>query len=414
MKRLITILLFVFCVIGLKAQMVIKGDTLVGNEWIDYDKAYIKIKIAENGVYKITGAELEAAGMETSQKEAIYLQMMHNGNEIPIYTSVSGLISADSYIEFYGEKNTIALDSFMYKNWNQDLLNPKYSLISDTSVYFLTFADSNVDRKRYKTIVHNYETNVLSPEPYFYHESFLEYHNAYFKPTYRGNDKIKLSNFVSSEGFSKGLSRSTKITIPTPKVYKDEDLPSNLNYRMGSNGLFFNSKEYRINGELIKTDTTSEYDVVKGSFPLLNTSLSNSIEFQITNIGQNDQHMLAIVTVDYPRSFSFSGENNFTINLGAGKKYIELENFDFGTNNIVLDPNNSRRYFISDRGNDITGIIIDGAKTQQIELYANAKPVAKIEKTTFENPVNWNPNYIIISSEKLYNTLGGEREELQE
>jgi len=61
--------------------MKVNNDTLVGNEWIDYSKTYFKIKLAEDGLYKVTGAELAAAGMDIAQKSASYLQLWHNGRE---------------------------------------------------------------------------------------------------------------------------------------------------------------------------------------------------------------------------------------------------------------------------------------------------------------------------------------------
>jgi hypothetical protein len=406
---------FVFLFVGgLYSQMVVEGDTLVGNEWIDYSKSYLKIKVAEDGVYKVTGQEMMEAGMDISLNQASYLQLWHNGKEVFINTSVTGEITDESYIEFYGEKNTIALDSFMYENWRQDLLNPKYSLISDTSVYYLTFADNNVDRKRYKTVVHNYSTNTTPPESYFYHTSALEFHNYYFKPTYRGTDRIKLSNFVSSEGFSKGLSRNTAINIPTEKIYTDENLDVSLEYRLGSNGLYQNFKEYRFNGEVIDADTTGEYEVISNIINLPVDKLKENNQFNIVNTGSTDQHMISTVAISYPRQFDLSGNSEFNINLSSGRKYFEVEGFDFGNNQVVIDPLNGRRYFVSDLGDNTKGIIIDGSSNQQIHFYAETKLAPAMDMIEFQDLNNWSPSYIIITNRKIYDTDGAERNVIQE
>ena len=44
-------------------QMIVGGDTLVGNEWIDYDQKYYKFQVDQDGVYRISTSVLEAAGI---------------------------------------------------------------------------------------------------------------------------------------------------------------------------------------------------------------------------------------------------------------------------------------------------------------------------------------------------------------
>ena len=58
-KRLLVVCLIVFTTFQVKAQT-------YGNEWINYSQFYYKIKIAQNGVYRIDSATLAAAGIPLS------------------------------------------------------------------------------------------------------------------------------------------------------------------------------------------------------------------------------------------------------------------------------------------------------------------------------------------------------------
>ena len=50
-----TIFTFLLSIIGAVtnyAQIVVGQDTLVGNEWINYDHSYYKMMLAEDGLYR--------------------------------------------------------------------------------------------------------------------------------------------------------------------------------------------------------------------------------------------------------------------------------------------------------------------------------------------------------------------------
>ncbi|RME08406.1 MAG: hypothetical protein D6816_05635, partial [Bacteroidetes bacterium] len=47
-------------------QIIEGQDTLYGNEWINYDQQYFKMLVAEDGMYKVTGQELQNAGVPIS------------------------------------------------------------------------------------------------------------------------------------------------------------------------------------------------------------------------------------------------------------------------------------------------------------------------------------------------------------
>ena len=145
---LLTFLLSITVTVTTYAQIVIGQDTLVGNEWIDYDQSYYKMMLAEDGLYRVSYDELQAAGVPVQSLTGEELQVYYFGQEQAISVSNSGSLSSGDYIEFVGVKNRGELDKHLYVE-QEDPLNPRYSLFSDTSAYFLTW-DQGVQNERFQ------------------------------------------------------------------------------------------------------------------------------------------------------------------------------------------------------------------------------------------------------------------------
>src|SRR4249920_1624786 len=134
------------------------------NEWIDYSKTYYKFKVTADGLYRIPAPVLASAGL--SAADAKDFQLFRNGVEVPLYTSVnSGPLSAGDYIEFWGQMNDGKPDKPLYRNPAYQHTD-KWSLQSDTAVYFLTVNSTGIPR-HYTSVPNDTAGNVLPVEPYF-------------------------------------------------------------------------------------------------------------------------------------------------------------------------------------------------------------------------------------------------------
>ena len=129
MKRVVSSILFACCVMSAAAQ--------VGNEWIHYDRPYLKIPVGRDGVYRISHSALQLAGLSTARDPKL-LQLFHRGKEQAIHVQGEGdgVFHISDYIEFYGRKNDGALDSTLYQVTSHQP-HTLYSLYSDTTSYFL-------------------------------------------------------------------------------------------------------------------------------------------------------------------------------------------------------------------------------------------------------------------------------------
>ncbi len=135
------------CVILLVSLLSEVSAQTFGNEWIDSEKTYYKIQVAEDGLYRVTSSELTSAGVPVSNIAAGRYQLFHNGEEVAIFVrDDNGDGRLDSF-DFFGEKNDGRLDTEMYVA-PEAQPHDYYSLFSDTSAYFLTWHLSNIAGKR--------------------------------------------------------------------------------------------------------------------------------------------------------------------------------------------------------------------------------------------------------------------------
>ena len=122
-----------------------------GNEWIDYSQKYYEIKVAENGIYRISFANLISAGIPVNSIDPRTFQVFGRGKQVAIFIQgeLDNSFDPSDYIEFYAEKNDGWLDEELYKG-SSNHPNPYYSLINDTATYYLTISNST-SNFRYST-----------------------------------------------------------------------------------------------------------------------------------------------------------------------------------------------------------------------------------------------------------------------
>ena len=116
-----------------------------GNEWIDFNKEYYKVTLAEDGIYRLTYDDLLQAGFPIGSNSATpvdprRIQLFHRGQEIAIRIEGENdaVFDPGDYIEFYGQRNDGTLDAELYVD---PAYQPHryYNLYADTVAYFLTY-----------------------------------------------------------------------------------------------------------------------------------------------------------------------------------------------------------------------------------------------------------------------------------
>lgn len=137
MRRLYSFILFYFFFI------LVSFSQKKGNEWLNPDQPYYKIKVAREGFYKISYELLKAQDVPPYFFAVNKLQLWHRGKQQSISISTKGdsLLDGD-YIMFYGQRNDGWQDSLLYHP-NTEFYDRYTSMYSDTTGYFLTVSDNN-------------------------------------------------------------------------------------------------------------------------------------------------------------------------------------------------------------------------------------------------------------------------------
>ena len=408
MKRFSLSVLFTYMLCHFLSAQIINGtDTLYGNEWIKFDQSYFKIMVAEDGIYRMGYQQLSDGGVPVSQIEGSQYQLFHNGEEVPLYVSSNLPFSNSDYIEFYGQKNTSELDRYLFEYPDSQMMNPLYSLFTDTSAYFLTWTDFG-GAKRFEEVENNL-TNLPAKETYYMEHQVLNYFDAWAKE--KNSQGVSLSSFGLSEGYSTSFQNGQNFTLSPTHPYVSGP-GSNLYIRYSGN-LKQHNQHITLNGQTLANDVFFGYEVRRLNFTVDNSLLNNSMELNFQGMtDNNDRQRIANIILTYPRQFNFNDTTFYEFNIAASSinKYLEIENFNSGNSPVLFDVINGIK---QDATND-NGIIKLNLAPSPIErklILINSdegvKNVASISPVEFIDYTDLNAEFILLSNPKLYDDGNG-------
>lgn len=421
MKYISTILCF-----GLLLFIIGEGKSQTySNEWIDLSKDHYKIKIAEEGVYRISKSVLESNGILTS---GAGYKMYTAGKEVPLYVSNAGQLGSNDFIEFYADKLDGSFDTQLFEDPKMQL-HPYISQFTDTAVYFL-LVNPNVSNLRL-----NETNNSLSGAPaareYFIHQGLYVGNNSHSNGVGKrfSGVNVHFSEYEEGEGWMGNLfaannplaNNSTIINVPTPNIYLNgpgADIEMKV---LGISDDFFTNNDHtlqvKLNGDEIVFEKFEGYTVRKyeiDNYALTKLS-SPATEFEMSALGfasSTDKQATSYIAVDYPRTFNFSGINQLLFNLETdGTTSDLLEIIDFPTGGVapvILDLLNNIRIEGIVSGNTVSYHLPAASnKNRKLFIYQNTgsivKQVTQLNKRTFidySKPENQG-DYIIISHTNL-------------
>lgn len=158
MRRIYLFVILVFTLIsGVKAQ---------NYNWITPGQTYLKMYVADDGIYRIDKNDFINAGISVSGIDPRTIKLYYNGNQIPIYFNgeQDGVFNDTDYFDFYGQRNyggiTKTYDVYDAVNYTTD---EYYNLYSDTSCYFIGWGGS------YGVRFIDFSHSVSDPYPYDYY-----------------------------------------------------------------------------------------------------------------------------------------------------------------------------------------------------------------------------------------------------
>lgn len=381
------------------------SDGKFGNEWINYQNTYYKFKISEDGLYRIPSSHLQLSGVDLSKLTETNIQLFLNGQEIPIHIKMNG--DSIDYIEFWGQKNKSTLDKELYSNGH---FNPEYSLITDSSSYFLTWNNS-VNGKRYQNISSNL-VNLPQKEDYYISEVVV-LPNLIWSPgkEYQiAGVTMSKSSFEYGEGYGSQLSNNHSITLNTPNFVPNTIKPM-IEVRMYSTGSVHNV-DYSVSNQPIQTIFYYGDTVITTQLEL--QTLSQSTTLSIRGLeNSSDKHSISYVKVNYPRDFNFEGKSLYKFNVKSGdRKFLEINDFNSNGEIYLFDITNGVRIncFYDVNTQRVLTDLPSSSVDRELVLVSlsSVKLVGKLEKINFTNYQDYNGDYVMIAHSKMFSDVYGD------
>jgi len=389
--RLVKLLILVFIAPLLSAQP-------YGNEWIDYSQKYYQFKISSTGVYKIDYQTLLDANIPLSTINPANFQLFAKGQEQPIYIEGGGdgVFDPTDYILLYAQHNDGWLDTAFYKG-SDNQPNPYYSLINDTLIYYLSW--------------NNQQNNLRYQE-----ENAIDFNN-YFSAPYVWKTSLEFfnSNYYDGEILTGG---ATDPEYAPTEGYMDRaiNIGQQRNYSLRASNIYRSgpaaSFEFKLAGasdwaplrngdhhlrlsignlqfdkifegyQLLHLDTTiNVQSLVNGN----NAVRVQSIDDLSTQSGRVDRMALAYMKLTYPHNLDFTGISNVEFevddNGSQNGQYLEFNNFNGGSNPILIDLTNHKKIRLIQGINNFKAIIPNGNGRKKC-LLTSASSIQEIKSIT--------------------------------
>ncbi len=393
-----------------------------GNEWINYNQTYYKIKTAKNGIYRITYNDLQAVGFPVTTVDPRTIQLFHRGKEQSIV--VSGQLDAKfdptDYIEFYGTRNDGALDAGLYISPDAQS-NPYYNLFSDTTAYFLTWRLDNGAGKR---VTDSNENNVnnLSAEPYLNAEKLKLYTSLYSNGLEYPEGSMTAETYSAAYDYGEGWSgpvigkgNSSDFVLdslgslytsgPSPKIHILITGRNNLAHRVEILAGPSSSSLRTIDTVNFKYDSVY---LCTRSLLFSDFDVSGSLTVRVHLLGVDasvDYVSVSWIRLDYTRIPDLNNLPDQEILLPAntsGKSYVEVRNA--GDPVLVwniTDPGQIVNTGFNKNGSDINMIVNNTRQGADMLLWGSPFLTPVMEKAVFRNFDASKPKFLIISNNKL-------------
>lgn len=376
------------------------------NHWIDYSKEYVRIPVAEDGMYKLTYDDLNNIGLDLSSIDPQSMGLFHRGEQIAVLIEgeSDGQFNANDLIVFYGEGNDGLNESGVYL-YDALQVHTKYSLFSDTSAYFLTWDLPSPLRMK--------DLQVSSAtEEAVYRRSGLFLDTQHYSTGEQTPDYVYVSEGDRAEGWFSALYPWAGATFnhTFDSVFVSPDATSiHLEIAMVGRNSEDHSVTLDLANESFEIDGFSGYDhkiyaVDISSTNVVNNALEIKLHFNGVN-GAPEAILMAYVEIEYESEGNLGSDLTNVIGYEGSNDSLRLDIqgvsganrcFDIGDRaacNLVSGDFNGDG-FLSAIAPDTNGgelIFVD---------YANLLRVSDLTIHTY-SPLDFSSNYLIVTNRML-------------
>ncbi|MDN4166475.1 C25 family cysteine peptidase [Cytophagales bacterium LB-30] len=392
-----------------------------GNEWIVNGQSYFKVKVFQEGIYRLSYEELRNAGVPDGIDPRRF-QLFRRGVEQAIFVKgpsgspIGTPLGNGDFIEFFGQPNDGKSDTDLYLEPSFQA-HTYYNIFSDTAAYFLTWNLTSTSNKR-MTFFNEVNTNNIPTEPF--HREILRIVST---DAYRGGISYEneardtyLSAYDYGEGWSgariaNNQSRDYTFTNLT-KTVSSGNQPQ-LVWQIG--GISNVTHQYTVsvgrdaaNLRTIFSGSLSAYEFHSQTFPLEWSDLGSNLLVRISCTGGNVA--LRYAELSFGQNFDYAGEgakDYYLVPNPTDKAFVRLSNAGSGLSVYdVSDVNQVRRIGFSVSGSAIDFTVNQNTFGRRIWVKGSTSLIPLIEKVNFR-AIAGAPNYLIVSHPALTRPASG-------
>ncbi len=400
------------------------GSGQGANDWIDYNQTYFKIKVAQDGIYRISRQELTNAGVPTSSIDPRSISLYHNGVEQAIHVQgqADGIFDQADYLEFYGSRNTGASETELYRTPDAQP-HPYYSLFSDSSSYFLTWSLTSNNGRRRASYIENNVTNIPAES---YQNAVVRqlYTNQYHEGrSYPPANQILISEYDYGEGWTgTSFTRNNSFNVQFEGLVSGAMSSGNPRLEMLYQGR--NNNEHIV--EISVGPSTNQLRPLdniqwvqdnsyffEADLQWSDISASGQLVVRSTARGLNgaaDRVSVSYAQLNYPKSFDMGGAPTEVLRLipnSSGRSFINVSNTPSGL--VLYDVTNQDNPVsvgYNSSGTSISAVIRNTSSSTTLLVTNEIRQVSSIKPVQF-NRVDAGFDYYIISHSDLHQPTTG-------
>ncbi|WP_157974494.1 C25 family cysteine peptidase [Lewinella sp. IMCC34183] len=396
MQRIFTFLFLYFAFTAcLQAQIPTSGDTLFGNEWITPGQVHLRIDVADDGFYRIDPDAVAAAGLPATESDAQRYRLYHCGQPVPIEVS-------EGRISFYGKRTRGEMDTLLFPGGRDELLNPRYSMYTDTAAYYLTTTPALEAGERYAAGTAGSTGPASATIRRTAEQLFTDQQSKYYRRS--SGSTIMFSHYELAEGYgllnNNQLLSSNGSTISAAEVNLPNGVAGTMDVTVRFGLAFGDTHQQRvsINGATVDELTSEDWSVTERTYTVSGSGTRATLRMEGL-AGKQDKANLAYVRVEYPATPTLTGDQ-LRFHLPAG----DAVSLDFGTAGAsarLYDLTNGTVYTPAGGTFALPG---SGARREFALVRAYLAPVAAVPVSFADLLPDAGDTYLLLTSRRLAGT----------
>jgi len=382
--------------------------------WITPNQTYLKMYVADDGIYRIEKTDFTNAGISTTGIDPRTVKVYYKGSQIPIYFSgeQDGIFDDADYFDFWGQRNYGGLtNAYNLDNSIAYTTNEYYNLYSDTSSYWISWNGSFGLR----FINYNNSSIISYPNDYYYKNIRFEQDSIYFKGItinpdsdfrYFSNDKfqgegwymkyMQLNNSVT-RNFTASLLSNTSQPVKVKLFAQPETQNTSVT---NEHRLLFKINTYQ--SDSLKRDNFDRYDTTL-TFPssnLINGLNTTSFRYLYSPTTTAMTLYFDFYEISYPRRFEFENNTlsfNSDITDSTGKLF-KIKGFNSANQINIYDTKNGCKIINYSFSNDTLLFYANGNGNFEIINKSITKKPFRIKQKQVPNLVtsSTGADYLIV------------------